>query len=248
MSAQNTEENNETLFTNFAAQGTKFSTMNKQHQHQQQNQKEEETTNEKNAAKRKALMKHIRKEGGPICNEQKVESDSIWSMVWSVLCCDVSSSKSLMPASTLDIPNYNRDIADTEENFRKAGLFALVVYGFLVSFAYAVAKDSEEEISSMERSAARLGLVILAVTIGLQVMPLMMRNQGTGMPSIIFAAMVVQGIALCTSALMVFGNKPPIMIDAVTGGRVHLLRWAEWAPAAFVMTFLVEGADVPDLR
>jgi len=36
----------------------------------------------------------------------------------------------------------------------------------------------------------------------------------------------------------------PVMIDPVSGLRIHLMRFAVWAPLAFLMTFLTEAVDL----
>jgi hypothetical protein len=178
-------------------------------------------------------------------------SPIVWvTLIWETICGNnINKADWLPPQSTLDIPNDNHDIARTEQHFRWAAFFAVSVYGALLTFAYSAGADSEEVLSSTERSAVFLGMVCLGVTVTLQLLPVMMRiSSGGRVSGIIFAAIVVQLIALTTSALIAFGDKPPILVDSVTGARVHLLRWAEWSPAAFLMTFLVEGADVPDKR
>jgi hypothetical protein len=186
----------------------------------------------------------------PTTNKINPFSPTVWAtIIWETICCNNIKEDRLPPQSTLDIPNYNLENARTEKHFRWAAFFAVSVYGTLVTFAYSAGADSEELLSSTERFAAFLGLVCLAVTVTLQLLPVMMRlSSGGGVSGIIFAAIVVQFIALTTSALIAFGNKPPIMVDNVTGARVHLLRWAEWIPVAFLMTFLVEAADAPDKR
>jgi signal transduction histidine kinase len=56
--------------------------------------------------------------------------------------------------------------------------------------------------------------------------------------------LVVQFIALLSNFLMGF-YATPVMQDPVTGLRIHLVRWAEWTPLAFLMTFLTANIDAP---
>jgi hypothetical protein len=183
-------------------------------------------------------------------NKMNPFSPTVWAAImWEVISCKVSKDRLPPPQSTLDIPNYNREIARTEEHFRWAAYFTLFMYGVMLFCAYSAGADSEEELSSRERSASFLGMVCLGVTVTLQLIPVMLRiSSGGGVSGIIFATIVVQSIALTTSALITYGIKPPILIDEVTGARVHLLRWAEWIPVGFLMTFLVEAADAPDVQ
>ena len=59
---------------------------------------------------------------------------------------------------------------------------------------------------------------------------------------VILAGFVVEGIAASTNWIM-FLTKVPVVVDEVTGGRVHLLRWCEWTVLAFLMTYLCETID-----
>jgi hypothetical protein len=40
-----------------------------------------------------------------------------------------------------------------------------------------------------------------------------------------------------------FATEVPIVVDHMTGCRVHVLRWCEWTVTAFTMTFMVEAID-----
>jgi hypothetical protein len=40
-----------------------------------------------------------------------------------------------------------------------------------------------------------------------------------------------------------FATEVPIVVDHMTGCRVHVLRWCEWSVLAFAMTFMVESID-----
>jgi len=62
---------------------------------------------------------------------------------------------------------------------------------------------------------------------------------------IIFTAIVVQMIAF-SADLMMATMPVPVLLDPVTKQRVFLVRWCEWAPLAFVMTFLTEICNVTD--
>ena len=176
------------------------------------------------------------------------------------------------PQSTLDIPNYNSAMVNVERHFLYVSGGAVVTYLILIAIAYhhqRINSNEEEEeeggsgdyceaaivltLSSTEQSAAFLAFVCLLVTLILQVLPMFVYNNNNAahhapLSAVVVAAVMVQSVAMTTNALMAFAPHVPILVDPVTGGRVHLLRWCEWAPLAFVMTFLVEGSDVPDAR
>jgi len=151
------------------------------------------------------------------------------------------------PKSTLEIPNYNREMVRTETHFRRIAFGSVVVYALLVWFSYTVAGDECVELSKVERGSATLALVCHVVSLTLQLMPMYVQRAGHPISGIVFAAIILQLIAMTTNAIMAFGS-PPVLIDPITGSPVHLLRWSEWTPLAFAMTFLVEGSDIPDRR
>ena len=66
------------------------------------------------------------------------------------------------------------------------------------------------------------------------------------MSGVVFVGLIVTIIAMVNSAVMALSPYSPILLDPITGSRVHLFRWAEWAPLTFASTFLVEACDVPD--
>jgi len=151
------------------------------------------------------------------------------------------------PRSTLEIPDYNGQMLRSERHFRRVAIGAVICYLFLVWLAFAVAGDSGIEINKIEQGSATFACACLLVTLLLQMLPIFIHKGEHPTSGVVFAAVCVQCIAMTTNALIAFGT-PPIIIDPVTGARVSLLRWAEWAPLAFTMTFLVEGSDVPDQR
>jgi hypothetical protein len=61
---------------------------------------------------------------------------------------------------------------------------------------------------------------------------------------VMVGALTVQMIAIVSVSTMVF-FPTPVIIDPVTGIRSHMVRWAEWIAAGFLMTFLTESVDMP---
>jgi len=55
----------------------------------------------------------------------------------------------------------------------------------------------------------------------------------------------IQGIALASCGIMIC-LPTPVLMDTITNRRVHLLRWVEWIPLSFLMTFLTEAIDMPN--
>jgi signal transduction histidine kinase len=61
---------------------------------------------------------------------------------------------------------------------------------------------------------------------------------------VMIGSMTVQTIAIVSVSTMVL-FPTPVIIDPVTGIRSHMVRWAEWIAAGFLMTFLTESVDMP---
>jgi hypothetical protein len=60
----------------------------------------------------------------------------------------------------------------------------------------------------------------------------------------IFAALTVQSVAMVACGMMAY-FPTPVLIDPITNAHVYLIRWAEWAPLGFLLTFLSEEIDMP---
>lgn len=132
------------------------------------------------------------------------------------------------PKSTLDIPNCNKAMLQTEHHFRLVSMGGAVCYLSLVGISYAVADRYEcvEELKS-EQASVSIAAASLFVTLLLQLLPIFLhRNGHPPFSGVVFVAIVVQSVAMVTNAVMAFGS-PPVLIDPVTGARVSLLRWCE---------------------
>eukprot|EP00980_Cylindrotheca_fusiformis_P002501 scaffold586_cov68-Cylindrotheca_fusiformis.AAC.10 len=70
-------------------------------------------------------------------------------------------------------------------------------------------------------------------------------NTATGptMSGILIASYAVQFIALSTNGVHGSGYPVPVIDDPIMGTRVFILRWCEWTPLAFTMTFLIAGVE-----
>ena len=95
-----------------------------------------------------------------------------------------------------------------------------------------------------ERSSALLVLILLVVTNGSRLVPMFLRNSSKlSRTGAMIGSCSVQGIAIISLFTMAF-LPTPIMLDQVTGRRVSMVRWAEWTPLSFLMTFMTEAIDI----
>lgn len=154
--------------------------------------------------------------------------------------------------STLSIPNYNQEMGRIESHFYRVGCMCIVTYASLLLALNVVVNSGRFEVLSptpFERSCSLVAFVALALMITLQYVPLFINRQRTeysSMSGVVFLGLVVVCTATFTNFLMAFAPNSPVIVDPVTGARVHMFRWCEWTCLAFCMTFLVEGCDVPD--
>jgi signal transduction histidine kinase len=111
---------------------------------------------------------------------------------------------------------------------------------------YFAPPDSYEYCEGAELNANVLVFVLLLVTNGSKLLPMYFNESTKFMKTgAMIGSCTVQGIALTSVGMMIF-FPTPVMMDVVTNRRVHMVRWAEWVPLAFLMTFLTEGIDLPN--
>ena len=154
--------------------------------------------------------------------------------------------------------NSNSSISLVDYSFRLFSLLTVGVWLTLLTIVYHVAPhDSLVVLSGWERTAPSVAFAVLLVSTLSWVLPLLYRSGGLsgtggsgsgggrgGLSGILVGGLTVQFIALFTELLMAT-IPTPVMYDPVTGTKVHLLRWCEWTPLAFLMTYLTEATDVP---
>ena len=149
--------------------------------------------------------------------------------------------------------NSNVSISLVDHSFRLLSLLTVAVWLTLLSVVYTVApRESMVVLEGWERTAPTIAFAVLLVGTLSWILPLLYRGNGLsgssrggeGLSGILVGGLTVQCIALLTELFMAT-IPTPVMYDPVTGTKVHLLRWCEWTPLAFLMTYLTEATDVP---
>jgi signal transduction histidine kinase len=137
---------------------------------------------------------------------------------------------------------------DTVGTFLRHGSMAalLVWMVLLVTALLFTPAESFERLEGVERNANITVLVLLLYTNISRIARMVIRDKGFRFVNsgVMVGYATVQTIAVISISLMVF-FPTPVIIDPVTGIRTHLVRWAEWTAAGFLMTFLVESVDLP---
>ena len=120
---------------------------------------------------------------------------------------------------------------------RGAALWFLLV---IVSFYIGHRTNSLERLTGIERKAPMVAAMLIGTSVFGTALPLFVRGKMKNVSGAILCAIVVHCVAFTTDILM--ANFPtPVFVDPVAGTRIYLLRWCEWTPLAFIMTFLTEA-------
>jgi len=157
-----------------------------------------------------------------------------------------SHSSSSSSASSSASRDRTTNLGLVDYTFRLFSALSVLVWIILVGIIYTVVPSDElRYMEGMERTAPVVAFAVLTVSaLGWIVPPLLRQGVRRTMSGIMVGGLTVQVVALLTE-LMLFTLPVPVRTDPVTGVRVHLLRWCEWTPLAFLMTYLTEATDVP---
>lgn len=160
----------------------------------------------------------------------------------------VPSKISRLSALAGSTTNTQDNVARMGRFLQQGALAAVCMWISLLLLVWWVAPSSSyERLEGMERNACILVFVLLGVTNTSRLLPLLFRDKNTLFlkTGAMVGSCTVQLIALCSVAILIL-FPTPVLIDPITLRRVHLVRWAEWTPLAFLMTFLTEGIDMPN--
>ena len=167
---------------------------------------------------------------------------------WELLGWISSTRKRKDKLGAVNQSQYYEDIKNTDRHIRLVSVGCVTTYLILVTLCYGLCpSESIQQVEGLEHTAAMIAFVCLLLGITLRMVSFLY-NRGSAernISGIIVGAMTVQSIALVTDFIMAF-LPSPVVIDPMTSSRVHLLRWCEWTPLAFTLTFMTEAADVPD--
>lgn len=154
---------------------------------------------------------------------------------------------SLPSLAQLSQRGYLEEIKRVDRHFRITSSAVTIFWLSLITIVFHVTPEENFEVlEGPELYAALFSCTFLALSlIGkfATIYWLEPKSRNTGISGILIASVTTQTIALLNSGLMSSGIAVPVMKDPFMGNRIHLLRWCEWAPLGFYMTFLVVGID-----
>lgn len=152
-----------------------------------------------------------------------------------------------IPRSVAGWDKVDEEIECVESMFRRGTLVAVLLWLSLLFavFRYAPFETYEEPIG-LERSTHMLSCLVLSINLVSRVLPLFVRDFSFGFmkSGFLLGALTVQVIAI-TSNLVMCKLPAPVVVDEISSLRFHLVRWAEWTPLAFLMTFLTCNITAP---
>lgn len=137
-------------------------------------------------------------------------------------------------------------ISEIDRRCKNVAIGAVVVWICLGSIAYSIGYYTGrlERLTGVEQRAPMAASMLLGMSVVSSLLPMTYRwKKGQEMTGIITAGMIVQFVAFTTD-FMLCALPVPVFIDPITGARVFALRWSEWTPLAFVMTFMTEVCRV----
>ena len=130
----------------------------------------------------------------------------------------------------------------------RIAVIAPVVYCVFVLATFVCFADDLVYLEETERIVAGIAASALSSSMALRLFlqlvrgyyaPRRIRNRVLGVTQLSHSTSL---IAATTSWILCFA-KVPVVVDPITGCRVHLVRWCEWTVLAFVMTFMTEVTD-----
>lgn len=127
-------------------------------------------------------------------------------------------------------------------------LMAGTIVSWLVCLACALLlpEGDGEGLNPIERQASLAAGSLMAASLVIRVIAVAFRPRATlASAGTVIAVVVV--IAVSTNTMLFF-NIGPVVVDPITNVRRSAVRWAEWVPTSFAMTFVVEALDAENME
>ena len=137
-------------------------------------------------------------------------------------------------------------IEHIDRAYQQIAVRALLLWIFMTacSFYLGSRTGNLKVLTGMERKAPMIAAMLMTASVFGTILPhFVLKGKMSSSSGIMSCALAVQCVALLTNLMMIC-IPTPVFIDPVCGSNVYLLRWCEWTPLAFVMTFLTEACRV----
>lgn len=128
--------------------------------------------------------------------------------------------------------------------FKVVAFFSAITWITLIALAYWITPaENIHLLEGREQNAALIAFSILCISFIKKLIPVFLFDSDSKSNGILIGSIVVQFVAMSTNFCMAF-LPCPVMVDPVTKAKVYLLRWCEWTPLAFFMTFMTEAIGI----
>lgn len=144
--------------------------------------------------------------------------------------------------------NVDSIIEDVDQRYRKVAINGAIVWLIMTCTSFYLGKITGhlETLTGIERKAPMIAAMLLGMSVFGTALPLIVRGKMKNISGVLLCAIVVHCVAFTTDVLM--ANFPtPVFLCPVSGTKIYLLRWCEWTPLAFIMTFLTDACRTENL-
>lgn len=149
--------------------------------------------------------------------------------------------------------NSNMDslITEVDRRYCVAAFYCTLIWLLmtLVSFAIGSHTGNLVKLEGLEQKAPLVAAGLLGMSLFCSTVPFFVKTMSQGklgeVSGIIVCSIVVHLVAFITDLLLA-NFQTPVYKDPVFGTNIYLLRWCEWPPLAFLMTFLTEACRTED--
>jgi hypothetical protein len=139
------------------------------------------------------------------------------------------------------------DLGEVEDFLRWGTGVGVFIWLVSVGLVYLLTPDNSfQQLEGLDLKASVALFLVLLVTNGSRFLPfLLVPVELQVKPSgILFGCFAVQGIAIISLALSIVGPAP-VLASPVSKTKVYLVSWAARVALRFIITFFMEGIDIP---
>jgi len=147
--------------------------------------------------------------------------------------------------------NMESFITEVDRRYCVAAFYCTLTWLLMTVVSFAIASHTENlvKLEGLEQKAPLVAAGLLGMSLFCSAVPFFVKTMSQRklgeVSGIIVCSIVVHLVAFITDLLLA-NFQTPVYKDPVFGSNVYLLRWCEWTPLAFLMTFLTEACRTED--
>ena len=141
----------------------------------------------------------------------------------------------------------SHNLAYINSTLRAVSISATVAWILLCILCYTIYPQKDIKfVNELEQQAVLIAFSVQIISLITRLITFFYQDDFR-MNGLHVANFTVQGVSMLSNLLMGI-HRSPITKDPITGCKVHLLRWCEWIPLAFLMTFMTEVVGMENAR